>query len=607
MTILPRMDPQDPSDQLQARLEKLEAEVAWLLARERARGAAPADAPTPARPQMPVVATPQGLPVQPTPPPSPALPPPPAKPRKERNPVVLVAALGAGIFLLGAIFFLMYAIQQGWIGPELRFLLGLLVGGGLTAFAAKLVLGDGRRIGSAILAAGLGTLEFTFYVGAFTYHFFPPALGLAAVAAAALVAGGLAARAESEAPFAVAFLTAFVAPFVFSTGGHHEVALSVYLLALAGAATALPYLARTGARWGLSRWLVAVLVWSALAGVAFAHLREDAATLSFLLIAHYALAFAWVWLPGQSEARPSTPTLLWFALSVAATSLGAAYWRSLGLLAEGFAVPVVLIAGLNLAAVKPMRARLGSRQADLGLLVLAAGHLALAVPIALAWRWVGPLWGAFALGLAWAAGKAETLPDWDGEEAAALRKLALGMVLLATLRWLVQGSSGSWERAVSVWYGPAPVLRPPFFNGLFALGVLASGAWTLLARRGKAYGVLGFLGLELVGNLTLAFELAHLVRWAGGTPHSAGVAFTLVWALSGALQWLKSLSIRDQGLRRGLTAAGYTWLGLASFKLIVVDMADAGVALRALAFLAVGAIFMVAALLGHKLKPTEEA
>ncbi len=601
MAILPRMEPDD--SELRARIAKLEAEVAGLLAREALKAAPGSESPTPARPQavpvVPTPATPRPVPVVHT------VPRPPAAPPKERNPVVLVASLGAGIFLIGAIFFLSYAIQQGWIGPELRFLLGLLVGGGLTAFAARLILGDGRRIGAAILAAGLGTLEFTFYVGAFNYHFFAPTLGLAATAVAALVGGGLAARSRTEAPFAVAFLAAFVAPFAFSQGGHHEVALSIYLLVLAGASTALPYLTGlVGGRWGLSRWMVVISIWIVLAVLSGVHLREDAATLALIMALHYALAFVWIWLPGQSE-KPSTPTLLWFLVSIAATSLGAVMWHSLQLTPEWYAAPVLAFAAVNLMAVKPLRERLGSRQADLGLLVLAAAHLALAVPVALEWKWVSPLWGAFALGLAWAAGKSETLPDWEGEESAALRKLALGMAIAATFRWMVHAGSG-WERVFTTWYEPQSSVHPPFFNNLFALSLMLSLAYALMARRDRGYAIVGFLGLQLVGNVSLAFELAYALRTSGASPHSASIAVTLVWALSGAAQWLKSLSTEETALRRGLTAAGYTWLGIASFKLIVADMADASVALRALAFLAVGRILLGPALLGPRLKPRKE-
>ena len=51
--------------------------------------------------------------------------------------------------------------------------------------------------------------------------------------------------------------------------------------------------------------------------------------------------------------------------------------------------------------------------------------------------------------------------------------------------------------------------------------------------------------------------------------------------------------------RLGLAIAGYSWLGIASFKLIVADLAGATTPLRALAFLGVGAIFLAAALVAN--------
>jgi uncharacterized membrane protein len=80
---------------------------------------------------------------------------------------------------------------------------------------------------------------------------------------------------------------------------------------------------------------------------------------------------------------------------------------------------------------------------------------------------------------------------------------------------------------------------------------------------------------------------------------------TLVWALSGAWQWMCGLGQRD-GARRALMIAGYVWMGLASFKLIVADLAGADTPLRALAFLGVGGIGMAAAILANR-KRTGEA
>jgi hypothetical protein len=571
----------DSLQEILERLSRLEARVEQLSAR--------LDAP-PAPPQ----AVPPPAPVPPMPRPAvqvpPRVPPPPRPPRKPVNPIVYIAGAGAGIFLIGAIFFLYWSIEQGWIGPEMRFLLGLLVGGALAAGAARLILGDSAKLGACLLLAGVGTLMFTLRWGAFEYDFYPPGIGLAGSALAVLLAGGLAARARSGAALSVALAAGLVSPLVFSQGGHHEVALSIYLAALLGAALAVPYLTGTGARWRVTRWLGFVGTWALLAAACLRAEMVDVPSMLGLLGLHYLLAGLWIWLPGQEEQRPSTPTILWFLATLATTSLAWALWKEAGWTVEWFSGPVLGIALVNLLLVKPLRLRLGSRQADLGLLVLAAGHLAVAVPVALDWKWVGPLWSVYALGMAWAVQYADEHPDWEQDEVRSLLVLAFGMASAATVRWVFHTFLGFDVFNVDV----------PVLNRNFAEAAFAAAAWALLMRRGRATAVIGAIAFEFVANVALGIELGRIVHRLGGSGWAASIVMTLTWAFSGAAQWLRSLAEARPGIRLGLAIAGYSWLGLASCKLIVVDMAEASTPLRALAFLGVGAIFLTAALVANR-------
>ena len=599
------MDEQPEASELSVRVKKLEDQVAWLLYRAKGQGdASPAAAP----------ASPPPLPVQ-----RPAPPPRPLKPAKETNPTLWIAGIGAGIFLLGAIFFLGWSIQQGYLGPGPRLLLGLVVGGGMTAGAAMMVLKGTRKLGVCVLAAGLGTLLLSLYYGASASpQLISPGLGFAGIGLAILFGGGLAARAKSGGALVATLITAFLAPIAFSQGGHHEVALAIYLAVLMAAALAVPYLARAGAQWGVARWVAVLGIWILLAASTVDMLQEDAAAMMALLGLHAALAGLWIWLPGQAEAKPRTPTILWFLVSLGLTTLTWALWRRLDWTPEWFAGPALLFAGVNLALVKPLRLRLGSKQADLGLLVLAAGHLALAVPIAMHWKWVGPMWGAFALGLAWAAGRAESMTDWEESEIRSLRLLAFGMAALASMRWLI-GGVGVWDQ---VFYGYRTSARL-VLNGVMAEGLLVSAAWLLLARRKGKMAVVAFLALEFTANFTLALEAARIARalqTAGLRPdqlgynayfvsHGASIATTLVFALSGAAQWLASFKVQDATTRRALAIGGYVWLGIAGIKLLAADMAHANTGIRALAFLGVGGIFLAVALLANRMKrpPVGEA
>lgn len=605
------MDERPEASELLERVKKLEDQVAWLTAQ------AQNPAPTPSLGAPPLSTQRPGPPPRPVRPP---MLPRPTKPLTETNPMLWIGGIGAGIILLGTIFFLGWTIQQGYLTPGPRFLLGLLAGSAMSVGAATMMLKGTRRLGICVLAAGLGTLLLTLYYGTSTQpQLLSPGLGFAGIGIAILFGGGLAAKAKSGGALVVTLIIAFWAPIAFSQGGHHEVALTIYLAVLMGATLAVPYLAKVGAQWSVTRWVAVAGTWAMLAAASLNALQDDAATMLLLLGFHAVLAGLWIWLPGQGEAKPRTPTILWFLVSISLTSLAWALWKKLAWTPEWFAGPVLLFAAVNLAMVKPLRGRLDSKQADLGLLVLAAGHLALAVPIAMHWEWVGPMWGAFALGLAWAAGRAEGMTDWEESEIASLRRLAFGMAVLASLRWFV-GSVEVWQHTFSYYRAGSGM---PVMNGVFAEGILVSAAWLLMTRRKGVMALLAFVALEVTANLTLALEAARVVQavQAGGLPaysdyggyylasRGASVAVTLVWALSGALQWLRSFAEDDKVARRALAVGGYVWLAIASLKLLSVDTSHANTGIRALAFLAVGGIFLGVAILANRMKqrPEEEA
>ncbi len=564
------MEPTPPQE-LAERVARLEAQVAWLL-----QGQRPPSAPLP---RLPATSF--------------------SRPRLRITPVAWIAGIGGGIFLLGTAFFLTWAAQQGWLGPATRFGLGLLAGGGITAWAARLLPGEGRRLGTALLVAGLGTLQFTCRAGALTYHFYPASVGLAAMALVTLGAGTLAVRAACGGALTVALASALAAPLALNQGGHHEVALALYLVVLLAAALVVPFRAPVAAAWLGVRWtalLGTALLWPATCGAA---LQADLPMLSALLALHLVLAGLWAWLPGV-PVLPGTPTALWFVGHLLATASAWVLWHKTLLRPEAFALLLVAAAGLNLALVAPLQRRMKAESADWGLLALAAGHLALAVPVALDDRWVGSLWGIFALALAWASAKVA-----DGArraDAPVLRGIAGALALLTTLRWALHLP---WAPA-----GHAAGLTP-FLNPAFLEGLLAAGSWALLARPSGRLRPLAFVALELTANLTLALEAARAVQALRGPATGGGlfsreasVAMTLVWAASGAWQWMRSLGQPDGG--RGLAAAGYALMAAASLKLIAVDLDRADTPLRALASLAVGAMGMAAAILAHRRRQGEQ-
>lgn len=580
------MDP-DSSElaSLQARVAALEAQMAALMA-----------TPAPASRPQPAAQGPAHTAARPTAAARPLPPRPPAEPRKPTNPGLVIAILGSAIFLLGAIFFLGWSIQQGWLGPAPRMGLGVLFGACLAAFAARLILKGTRKLGVCILFAGLGTFMLSLYYGSASAHLIAPSLGFAGTAVAILFAGALAARAKSGGALVVALLVGFLAPIAFSEGGHHEIALAIYLAVLMAAALAVHYLSGTGARWVGSR-LLALLGTALLLLAAGVDIQKaDAGLLLGLLALHALLAGLWIWLPRHPE-RPIGALLFWMLEDAVLSGLAYLAWHRMGWMTEGFAAPLILLGAANLALVKPLRARLGDRSADFGLLALAAAHLGLALPVALAWSWAGLSWGLLALCFAGAATLAE---ESDGPKPLHLQLLALGFAILASFRWLV-AITDLWDAS----YLLSPGASHPFFNAAFATGLLATFAWALLARKG-GLRILGYLGAEGLGHFVLPLELAYAFHRGGASWHHAGLAFTFFWALSGSLHWLLGLK-REGAEGKALLIAGYTWLGFAAFKLIVLDLSGAGMGWRALAFLLVGAIFLGVALLGQRLRAKESA
>ncbi len=214
--------------ELRAELAALRAEI-WSLAAQlkqlRLRQGAPAreaeapaeadaaaapvpEAAAPAPSPVPPAAAPEPLvPEEPTPaavpeplltPPSFYPPPPPPRPAPA---VSLEERLGARAFVwIGAIalalagaFLVKYSVDQGWIGPAVRFALAVLFGVVLLG-AGEVLRRRAERIASGLSAAGVAVLFAAWLAGTNLYGLISPALGFAFIGLTALVAVWLSLR-----------------------------------------------------------------------------------------------------------------------------------------------------------------------------------------------------------------------------------------------------------------------------------------------------------------------------------------------------------------------------------------------------------------------------
>ncbi|HEY6101418.1 MAG TPA: DUF2339 domain-containing protein, partial [Anaeromyxobacter sp.] len=176
---------------------------------------------------------------------------------EEKIALVWFTRAGALAVLLGAAYFLKYAIDNAWLGPWGRVALSCLAG------AAALGLGETARARTrpvwihALQGAGIALLFLSGFGSHALYHLVPAGVAFGAVAAVALVGGALAARHRAELLLALAVVGGLLAPVLLSTGEDRPLALFGYLLVLGG--LALLVSVRVGFR---------VVPWLAFAGTA---------------------------------------------------------------------------------------------------------------------------------------------------------------------------------------------------------------------------------------------------------------------------------------------------------------------------------------------------
>lgn len=577
--------------ELRSRLERLEHEVATLRASSlpphaaRLPAAAPVSAGEPP-PLPPIVAHVAAAKVQ--------------RPKaisdrlEERlrgvSSTTWVAAAGAVIFLIGAIYGLTVSIQRGWISPPVRVAAGLVTGAAVGVVATRLLLAGRREVGVALLAVAVGTWSFSLYFGAKMAHLFPLGLGFAGAAMATVFAGALAARLRSDATMAVALVVGLTAPIAFSSGTGTFGGLLIYLCALLAAQLVVHYATGEGAEWPASRVLGSVGGWSValLAGFS-ARLGEPALAFAALALLT-ALGLVLAWLPRHPQPAEEPVKLSTFVLVAAALGAWAA-WRRADYERELFAIVLVGFAGLSLALIALGR-RGGRALNEVPLVLAAAGFGLLAVPVAVSWRWVTLSWGIAALLLA--------LGARHRARAVAEHSLNLGANLVAvaaTLVWFVQ--------AVDHWHSDQI-----FFNPVFAGGLLTAGAWAVLLDTPGQARSLAWVALQLVAINAVAWELARAI--APVTGEEATVALgpllaTLTYAGAGAALWLRGVLYEpDAAKAKALRLSGYAWLAVAAVKLLGYDLSNRDLLFRAVAALGVGAVFIGAALWADRVRAQRE-
>jgi uncharacterized membrane protein len=138
----------------------------------------------------------------------------------------------AGVsLLLGAIFFLRYSVESGWLTPPIRMAMGLILG--IVLLVACELKGRAYRVtANAMDAAGIGTLFATCFASNSVWHLVPAPVTALLLVLVTILAVLLSLRRDSFFIALLGLLGGFATPILLSTGENRPFGLFGYLLLL---------------------------------------------------------------------------------------------------------------------------------------------------------------------------------------------------------------------------------------------------------------------------------------------------------------------------------------------------------------------------------------
>lgn len=147
--------------------------------------------------------------------------------------------IGILAVLVGMAWFLELAIDNHWIGPLGRVVIGLLTGIGLIGWSGRFRRTGYRVFAYSLQALGSGILYLSLWAAFSVYHLLPSGVASAAMIAVTAFNGYIAWRLDAQLLAVFSLAGGLGTPLLLSTGQNHEVTLLSYLLLLDGAVLAL--------------------------------------------------------------------------------------------------------------------------------------------------------------------------------------------------------------------------------------------------------------------------------------------------------------------------------------------------------------------------------
>lgn len=140
--------------------------------------------------------------------------------------------IGILAVLIGMAWFVKLAIDNHWIGPLGRVLIGLVAGAALIAWSERFRSRGYLAFAYSLKATGSGILYISLWAAFSLYHLVPASVAFIAMIAVTAFNGFLAWVQEAELLALYAIVGGLITPMLVSTGENHEITLFSYLLML---------------------------------------------------------------------------------------------------------------------------------------------------------------------------------------------------------------------------------------------------------------------------------------------------------------------------------------------------------------------------------------
>jgi uncharacterized membrane protein len=501
--------------------------------------------------------------------------------------------IGILAVLIGAAWFLKLAMDNHWIGPLGRVLIGLLAGAGLIVWSERFRDRGYVFFSYSLKAVGSGTLYLSLWAAFSLYHLIPPGVAFAAMILVTVFNGYMAWAQDAELLALYAIVGGLATPLLVSTGENHEITLFSYLLVLDIAVLVLVAL-RPWSRLLFGAYVGTLLLF---AGWWFDYYTDGQFARTAFFLTCFFLIFAFAPRLVRVDLEDGAPHSAWDHLAlallpVANAALGFIAFYNLfdwfksdwagAWLAVGFAVFYLLLLRL------PAWGRLQASTPLLSALHLTAAvvFLTIAIPIKTQGRWLTVGWLAEGAALLWVASHLRLR---------LLRVLALLCLVLGFIALITVNPTAS----------ATPFFNQRFGNYCVAIVVFAFAAWVAIKAQGETAGSgtwpLIAAGALLTVNflilLAIGLEIDSYwwtLRWRGNWEllHDyqmyAQFTYSAWFMVFGAILlgvgfWRRSAFLRWQAL---------VLLAVTIGKVFLVDMSELSQGYRILSFLGLGALLL---------------